>query len=196
MTNYSWDDRDLKRFYSKIPVRPDDECWLWQGTMFSTGYGAFSLQTSNRGAHRVSYEIHNGPIPPGLVIDHLCRVTRCVNPDHLEAVTFRTNNIRGMSPTHVANRNGTCLAGLHDMTDVYTRKNGIVQCRPCQVEAGRRRRREKGLKGSAQSAKTHCPAGHEYNEENTYRVPGKNHRLCRICLREKAKERYHARKNL
>jgi hypothetical protein len=45
-------------------------------------------------AHRVSYEAAYGPIPAGLHIDHLCRVRKCVRPEHLEAVTQGENNLR------------------------------------------------------------------------------------------------------
>ena len=47
------------------------------------------------GAHRWSYQHHIGPVPEGLVLDHLCRVRHCVNPDHLEPVTSRENTLRG-----------------------------------------------------------------------------------------------------
>lgn len=120
--------------------------------MFSTGYGAFSIRGRNRGAHRVSYEMHVGPISPRLVMDHLCRVTQCVNPAHLEPVTNKINMNRGMAPSHVAARNGTCGAGTHDMTDVYVRKGGGVQCRPCQLEKGRIKRAAAGAKPRKRSA--------------------------------------------
>lgn len=67
--------------------------WLWMGCV-SHGYGTFYLNGRSCRAHRVVYEWAVGPIPYGLQIDHLCRVTYCVNPDHLEAVTNRENSHR------------------------------------------------------------------------------------------------------
>jgi len=133
--------RTIERFWSKIPDRPPNACWLWQGSIYQNGYGAFSLNGQNRPAHRVSYLINVGPIADGGVIDHLCRVTRCVNPDHLEAVSNRTNMLRGIAPAARAHAAGTCLKGLHDMTDVYVKSNGERQCRPCQIQAARNRRK-------------------------------------------------------
>ena len=80
------------RFWSK--VRKTDACWIWEGQISTTHYGEFHVSGSNeRGnlvrakAHRFAYELTNGPIPEGLVLDHLCRTTICVNPAHLQAVT-------------------------------------------------------------------------------------------------------------
>lgn len=67
------------------------ECWLWTGAIQSGGYGEIRHLGRTRLAHRVSYEVHVGPIPIGLQLDHLCRNTRCVNPTHLEPVTQSVN---------------------------------------------------------------------------------------------------------
>lgn len=72
-------------------------CWVWQGTGTKTGYGQISVEGSQRYAHRVSYELHVGPIPDGLQIDHLCRNTSCVNPAHLEPVTGAENTRRAFA---------------------------------------------------------------------------------------------------
>lgn len=69
------------------------DCWLWTGGA-SEGYGMIKADAPSRqqrGAHRVAYELANGPIPKGLVIDHRCHVKLCVNPAHLRAVTSKQN---------------------------------------------------------------------------------------------------------
>lgn len=69
-------------------------CWLWNGQR-SCGYGKVVVKKRRVWAHRAMWEQVNGPIPPGLELDHLCRVPACVRPDHLEAVTHRENIRRG-----------------------------------------------------------------------------------------------------
>lgn len=71
-------------------------CWVWQGSLNDRGYGRHgSHKMGTRMAHRVYYEKANGPIEEGMVIDHLCRVRCCVNPDHMEVVTNIVNIHRG-----------------------------------------------------------------------------------------------------
>lgn len=65
--------------------------------------------------HRAAWIVTNGPIPEGLVIDHLCRNKGCCNPGHLEAVPQRINYLRGESKTAQAFREGRCLKG-HALT--------------------------------------------------------------------------------
>ena len=77
---------------------PMSGCWLWTGALTYDGYGYIGTRPLGAGrritnirAHRLAYELRFGPIPDGLVIDHLCRVRCCVNPDHMEAVTQQEN---------------------------------------------------------------------------------------------------------
>lgn len=74
-------------------VDKTDKCWLWTGAATSAGYGNLgrSRKDGPINAHRFSYEIHNGPIPKGLHILHICDVRRCVNPEHLIAGTALDN---------------------------------------------------------------------------------------------------------
>ena len=77
------------RFWFK--VEKTESCWLWQGSMTAKGYGEFRWEGRKRYAHRLTYEMAHGPIPLGMQIDHKCRVPRCVNPVHLQAVTPQQN---------------------------------------------------------------------------------------------------------
>lgn len=129
------------RFESKI-LREEDGCWEWTGGHFKgTGYAIFNIPSPADGrwrpatAHRISYELYIGPIPNGLVIDHLCRNRGCVNPEHLEPVAQRINMLRGMAPSAVAVRENRCGRG-HEFTpeNTITRtRNGKAKrdCREC-----------------------------------------------------------------
>lgn len=80
------------RLNEAYTVDPDG-CWRWHRALTSAGYGYVRVRGVLQPAHRVVYELHRGPIPEGLHLDHLCRNPPCVNPDHLEPVT-ETENIR------------------------------------------------------------------------------------------------------
>lgn len=127
------------RFIHKIDVR--DCCWEWMATLDRHGYGTF-FDGGNRPAHRVAYALWVGPIPAGLDIDHLCRNRACVNPEHLEAVSRRTNILRGAAPTALTFQMNRCKRGHQ-----FTPENTVIkggdpskrQCRQCQND-GRRAR--------------------------------------------------------
>lgn len=105
-----------------------DDCWIWKSPR-KDGYGTIRAK-ERRGqlVHRASYEIHVGPIPDELQIDHLCRNRACCNPEHLEPVTQRENLARGLQQglkTH-------CKHG-HEYTgsNVGVRSDGRRYCRAC-----------------------------------------------------------------
>lgn len=87
----------IEAFESHVHYEPNSGCWLWDGADNGSGYGKFR----GRYAHRVSFEMHKGPIPQGMHLDHLCRVPCCVNPSHLEPVTNAENARRGRAGWHM-----------------------------------------------------------------------------------------------
>jgi hypothetical protein len=153
-----------------------DGCIIFTGREKTRGYGRVYLGKGREAsAHRVAYELRIGPIPDGMTIDHVCHNRsascpggpsclhrRCVNPNHLEAVTSEENTRRAAArPNHKMGGRGqrrplqrqqACQKG-HEMTPENTtwekRDNGgsgrVARCRRCRREtqaAYQRRRRE------------------------------------------------------
>jgi hypothetical protein len=140
----------MLRFAAKYAKLPDG-CWQWSGAssvMSKTQnrewrYGWFRPggRATHILAHRWSYEAHREKIPAGKVIDHLCRNTLCVNPDHLEPVTVKVNLNRGAN----ANARKThCKRGhLFDADNTYIGVRGTRFCRKCKAWHQRRYNAEK-----------------------------------------------------
>lgn len=84
-----------ERIGAKLEYQSDTGCWVWTGATNGSGYGMIGVGQRKKYVHRATYEIARGPIPDGLMIDHLCRNPICCRPDHLEAVTNRENTLRG-----------------------------------------------------------------------------------------------------
>lgn len=84
-------------FYLKFIPEPMSGCWLWLGALDKYGYAVLKINHIQKKGSRVSWELYKGEIEDGLHIDHKCRNTACVNPDHLEPVTPKENTRRGLN---------------------------------------------------------------------------------------------------
>lgn len=79
------------RLMSGYEVDPETMCWIWIGHRYKNGYGCIKAFGKMVSVHRLSYELHNGPIDDGMEILHSCDVALCINPDHLKQGTHAEN---------------------------------------------------------------------------------------------------------
>jgi hypothetical protein len=120
-------------------VREQTGCQVWIGATNNKGYGVLSLDGARHLAHRIAYESAYGPIPDGMVVDHLCRVRNCVNPLHLEVVTSGENQRRGRVAGGL--QVGDICKNEHLIvteSDIYERASGVRECRICRAAGNRR----------------------------------------------------------
>jgi hypothetical protein len=126
------------------------QCWVWQRSLDSHGYGRMMISGRRWLAHRLAYEIFIGPPPIGTELDHLCRNTRCVNPTHLEPVTHAENMRRGNvveSAKAWARAITHCPDGHpYSGDNLKFRPNGARRCRECSRIFSKEYRQRKKLK--------------------------------------------------
>lgn len=88
---------DVARFWSKVDIRGENECWLWKAGTSPRGYGKFQVDGGNRNAHRVAWIIANGRNPrDDCDIAHapvVCHNPSCCNPKHLSEKTKQENQL-------------------------------------------------------------------------------------------------------
>lgn len=137
----------LERLLDKVIPEPNSGCWLWVGgNDGKAGYGSIRVGRDKLKAHRVSHELFKGPIPAGQTIHHRCNTPACVNPDHLQPMTFRENNRHSNSCSAKRARQTHCNRG-HELSGDNLLIVVARQCRACvraAKRAGHKRRREKG----------------------------------------------------
>jgi hypothetical protein len=129
------------RFWRFVDKRGDDECWLWTGGRQSNGYGSFDSQR----AHRFSWQLANGDIPPGLLVLHSCDNRPCVNPKHLSLGTAKDN-----SSDMVAKRRH--FAWTHPETLQRGEKRPAAKLTPAHVQEMRRLHAEGASRGALSEA--------------------------------------------
>ncbi len=129
----------------KLPTRitehltaRDNGCWTWGKAHTRAGYPVVWWEGSQTTLHRVLYEAMRGPIPNGMVLDHVvCGDKTCPNPFHVEPAT----NIGNI--TRERREKVTCKHGHNDWA---IRPNGSRKCRECnRIEARQRQRRQRGI---------------------------------------------------
>lgn len=156
----------------------------------SNGHGYYKVSVGGEYlyVHRIAYESATGPIPDGLVIDHLCRNRWCCEPAHLEAVTHRENILRGTGASARNAAKPRCPRG-HEYT---VKGDGSRYCRTCR-RAARIASGETATDRGPAAERTECPRGHPYDDENTYLVYRRDgslkQRMCRECGRQRVRAR-------
>ena len=134
----------IERFEEKYSINPDTGCWIWTGFIHPNGYGRFWFQGRPQQAHQVAYLLLKGPMPNGLELDHACHNgtncsggpscphRRCVNPQHLEAVSHLVNMQNGNGNWRTT-RITQCPEGhTYAGDNLYVQPNRQRVCRTCK----------------------------------------------------------------
>lgn len=141
-----WSAEKTRAYLRKKSVEANG-CWLWLNHLTTAGYGQIQVGLRVYAAHRLAYMAFIGPIPDGLVIDHLCHNAdplclggptclhrRCVNPAHLEPVRQQVNATRRLGAAASNLRKTHCPRGHAYTPDNISpiRDTGWRRCRACE----------------------------------------------------------------
>ncbi len=189
-----------QRFWEKVEWRSKTGCLEWVGALSYSErdgkrrsfYGRFYWNEKYGSAHVYAYERIHGSVTKGLEVDHLCHNTRCVNVEHLEAVTPRENQLRGIGTVIATNLAKThCPKGHpYDTNNTRTYK-GMRNCKRCNADRMRLERAAQGIEARVMATDIHCANGHLWAEDNERFI--NNKRTCRSC-HNAAKRRWKALK--
>ena len=131
---------DDRLFWRYVEPEPNSGCWIWTGTIVNR-YGHVTRDYKIHLVHRYAYTALVGPIPPGLHLDHLCRVTLCVNPTHLEPVSPLENTLRSDALSALNARKSHCLRGhVYDRIQ-WSHGRPARYCLTCRAVFARQYRR-------------------------------------------------------
>lgn len=126
---------------AQFDIWPD--CVEWQGSRDRRGYGKLMRKHDGHTyylAHRYFYAVERGPIPEGMVLDHLCRNHSCINTDHLEPVSQQENVLRGVGIGAKYAKRDSCSSG-HPYGDAPPmRSDGGRRCLDCEREIEEQRK--------------------------------------------------------
>lgn len=145
-----------ERFWEKVNKLPGDGCWEWTAYIKPYGYGYFAVRRSHPvQAHRVAWQLTNGPIPAGKYVCHSCDNRKCVRPSHLFVGTAHDNSFdmarKGRATRHMAHRDyckrGHAFTPENTARFSYRSALGVPKvgrsCRACKRDCMRRLRATK-----------------------------------------------------
>ncbi len=191
-------DLEVIRFLSHVEFDVSG-CWLWVGYINKNGYGSSAHKGKTCLAHRLSYQMFYGPIPPKHDLHHrieepiCCLGGNCVNWEHLLPLTKRSH-VLDYTPKSITaiRRNQTHCHNGHELSgdNVYVYPGSQKRrCKTCLNQWQRDR-----YVSHPKERLEFCKHGHQFTEENTYVFRGV--RQCRKCHADLTLRRYHEKKEL